>query len=45
VESLTHDAAVEDKLDLIRAADVQVLPDDFLEEDPPGDRLVEDLSQ
>ena len=38
-------AAVEDQADLVRAAGVEVVPDDLLEEDPPGHGSVEDLGQ
>ena len=39
------DAAVEDQLHLVGAADVEVLADDLLEEDAAGDRAVEDLGE
>jgi hypothetical protein len=38
-------APTEDELDLIGAADVEILADDVLEEDAAGDRLVEDLRE
>ena len=37
--------AVEDQADLVGAADVEVVADDLLEEDPPRHRLVEHLGQ
>ena len=40
-----HQAAVEDQADLIGAADVEVVADDLLEEDPTGHRVVEHLGQ
>ena len=43
--ALADDAPVEDQLDLVRAADVEVVADHLLEEDPPGDRRVEHLGQ
>src|SRR5207249_5073270 len=39
------DLAVEDQLNLARAADIQVLPDDLFEEAPSRHGAVEDLSQ
>ena len=39
------DAAVEDQLHLIGPADVEVLADDFLEEDAAGDGPVQNLGQ
>ena len=39
------DAPVEDQGNLVRAADVQVVADDLLEEDPPGGRRVQDLGE
>ena len=39
--ALADDAPVEDQPDLIGAADVEVVVQDLLEEDPPGDRAVE----
>ena len=39
------DAPVEDELDLVGAPDVEILADDFLEDDAAGDRLVEDLRE
>ena len=43
--SLADDPPGEDEPGLVRAADVQVVADDLLEEDPPGDRLVQHLGQ
>ena len=45
VRSLADDAAAEDQADLVRAADGQVVMDDLVEEDPPGDRLVQHLGE
>ena len=39
------DGGVEDETDLIGAADVEVVADDLLEEDPTRDRCVEHLGQ
>ena len=39
------DAAAEDQADPVGAAQVQVVADDLLEEDPPGDRLIQHLGQ
>ena len=39
------DAPVEDQGDLVRAADVQVVADDLLEEDPPGGRPARHLGE
>ena len=39
------DASGEDQPDVVGAADVEVVADDLLEEDPPGDRGVEHLGQ
>ena len=39
------DSAVEDQAHLVGAADVEVVADDLLEEDPPRHRLVEHLGQ
>src|SRR5438876_2906764 len=41
----TGDAAAEDELDLVGAADVEILADDLLEEDAAGHRTVEDLRE
>jgi hypothetical protein len=43
--SLSHDSPLEDQLDLIGSADVEVFADDLLEEDAPGHRAVQDLSE
>ena len=43
--SLADDPAAEDEPDLVRPADVQVVADDLLEEDPPGDRRVQHLGE
>ncbi len=40
-----HEAAVEDETDLVGAAEVEVVPDDLFEEDPPGDGPVEHLGE
>ena len=40
-----HQPPVEDQRDLVGAADVEVVADDLLEEDPPGHRLVQHLGQ
>jgi hypothetical protein len=39
------DSAVEDQADLVGAADVEVVADHLLEEDPAGDRAVQRLGQ
>ncbi len=39
------DAAIKDHLHLARPSDIQVLPNHLLEEDPPGDRAVQNLGQ
>jgi hypothetical protein len=39
------DAAAEDQADLVRAAEIQVVADHLLQEDPPGDRPVEHLGE
>ena len=39
------DGPAEDQADPVRAAEVEVVADDLLEEDPPGDRLVQHLGQ
>src|SRR5579863_1156843 len=39
------DLAAEDQRDLVRAADVEVVADDLLEEDPPGGRPAQDLGE
>jgi hypothetical protein len=41
----TGDLAAEHQADLAGAADIEVLADHFLEEDAPGDRLVEHLDE
>lgn len=43
--SLPDDPPVEDQPDLVRAADVEVVPDHLLEEDPPAHRLVQHLGE
>ena len=43
--SLADDPPAEDQPGLVRPPDVQVVPDDLLEEDPPGDRLVQHLGE
>ena len=43
--ALADDPAGEDQRDLVRAADVEVVPDDLLEEDPPGGGCVQDLGE
>jgi hypothetical protein len=40
-----HQAPVEDQRDLVGSADVEVVADDLLEEDPPGHRFVQHLGQ
>src|SRR5262245_41485050 len=42
---VAHDPAVEHQAHSAGAADIQVLADDFLEEQAPCDRLIEDLSE
>ena len=39
------DAPLEDQRDLVRAAEVEVVADDLLEEDPPGGRPAQDLGE
>ena len=43
--AFADDAPVEDQADLVGAADVEVVVQHLLEEDPPGDRAVEHLGQ
>ena len=43
--ALADDPAGEDQRDLVRAADVEIVPDDLLEEDPPGGRCVQDVGE
>ena len=43
--SAPHEAPVEDQADLVGAADVEVVADDLLEEDPPRHRRIEHLGQ
>ena len=43
--SLADNAPGEDEPDLVRAADVEVVADHLLEEDPSGYRLVENLGE
>jgi hypothetical protein len=43
--SLADDPAAEDQPDVIGPADTEVVADDFLEEDPPGDGLAQGLGQ
>src|SRR5215510_722107 len=43
--ALADQAPGEDQADLIRAADVEVVAQDLLEEDPPGQRGVQDLGE
>jgi hypothetical protein len=43
--ALADDPAGEDQGDLVRAADVEVVADDLLEEEPPGDRGVQHLGK
>ncbi len=45
IPALADEPAGEDQRNLVRAADVQVVPDDLLEEDPPGHRPVQHLGQ
>jgi hypothetical protein len=45
VAALGDDAPVEDQADLVGAADVEVVVQDLLEEDPPGHRAVQHLGQ
>src|SRR5205807_312196 len=39
------DPAIENQLHLVGSSDIQVLANDFLEEDPAGDRTIQDLGQ
>ena len=39
------DAAAEDQADAVGPAEAGVVPDDLLEEDPPGHRLIQHLGQ
>ena len=41
----TGHAPIKDELHLIGAADVEILSNDFFEEDPSGDRSIEDLRE
>ena len=45
VGSAPPQLAVEDEADLVGAADVEVVVQHLFEEDPPGDRAVQDLGQ
>jgi len=40
-----HEPAVEDQADLVGASNIEVIPDDLLEEDPSRGGLVEHLGQ
>jgi len=43
--ALADDLPVEDEADLVRAADVEVVADQLLEEDPPAHRGVQHLGE
>jgi hypothetical protein len=45
VSTFAADASIEDQADLVGAADVEVVVQDLLEEDPPGHRTIEHLGQ